>query len=187
MVNRIIFPSILQIGYVEVRISRSISESPLKFEITRVDCISWNSGWKYFIFALMLDTGLKFYAVTSQPTRVTLKSKSQTKKQIMLKFFIKVWEAKHNSASHADYCWLCLSVCLLVFLSVCLSSCLYVRLSVYLRKMDTLSGHKTLSKLFCLPSTKGFTGKGKNFLLNLFWKGTALKGKNLLPGSFYLE
>ena len=29
----------LQIWYVEVRISRSISESPLGFEITRVDCI----------------------------------------------------------------------------------------------------------------------------------------------------
>ena len=31
--------SVLQIWYVEVRISRSISESPLEFEITRVDCI----------------------------------------------------------------------------------------------------------------------------------------------------
>ena len=38
VVFRIIFPSILQFGYVEVRISRSISASPLKFEITRVDC-----------------------------------------------------------------------------------------------------------------------------------------------------
>ena len=36
---RIIFSSILQIWYVEVRISRSISESPFEFEITRVDCI----------------------------------------------------------------------------------------------------------------------------------------------------
>ena len=33
------FSWILQFGYVEVRISRSISESPLEFEITRVDCI----------------------------------------------------------------------------------------------------------------------------------------------------
>ena len=39
VVNRIIFSSILQIWYVELRISRSISESPLEFEITRVDCI----------------------------------------------------------------------------------------------------------------------------------------------------
>ena len=38
VVNRISFSSILQIWYVEVRISRSISESPLEFEITRVDC-----------------------------------------------------------------------------------------------------------------------------------------------------
>ena len=33
------FSSILQIWYVEMRISRSISESPLDFDITRVDCI----------------------------------------------------------------------------------------------------------------------------------------------------
>ena len=33
------FFSILQFWYVEVQISRSISESPLDFEITRVDCI----------------------------------------------------------------------------------------------------------------------------------------------------
>ena len=39
VVNQIIFSSILQTWYVELRISRSISESPLEFEITRVDCI----------------------------------------------------------------------------------------------------------------------------------------------------
>ena len=39
VVVRIIFSSILQIWYVELRISRSISEGPLEFEITRVDCI----------------------------------------------------------------------------------------------------------------------------------------------------
>ena len=39
VVVRFIFSSILQFWYVEVRISRSISESPLDFEITRVDCI----------------------------------------------------------------------------------------------------------------------------------------------------
>ena len=39
VVVRFIFSSILQFWYVEVRISRSISESPLEFEITRVDCI----------------------------------------------------------------------------------------------------------------------------------------------------
>ena len=33
------FFSVLQIWYVKVRISRSISESPFDFEITRVDCI----------------------------------------------------------------------------------------------------------------------------------------------------
>ena len=39
VVNQIIFSSILQTWYVELRISRSISESPLEFEITRVDCM----------------------------------------------------------------------------------------------------------------------------------------------------
>ena len=38
VVVRIIFSSILQNWYVEVRISRRISERPLEFEITRVDC-----------------------------------------------------------------------------------------------------------------------------------------------------
>ena len=33
------FSSKLQIGYVEVRISRSVLEGPFDFEITRVDCI----------------------------------------------------------------------------------------------------------------------------------------------------
>ena len=39
VVVRFIFSSILQFWYVEVRISRSISESPMEFEIMRVDCI----------------------------------------------------------------------------------------------------------------------------------------------------
>ena len=39
VVNRINSSPFLQIWYVDVRISRSISESPLEFEITRVDCI----------------------------------------------------------------------------------------------------------------------------------------------------
>ena len=40
MVVQIIFSSILQIWYFKVRISRSISEGPLEFEIARVDCIN---------------------------------------------------------------------------------------------------------------------------------------------------
>ena len=47
MVNRISFSSFLQIWYAEVRISRSISESPLEFEITRVDCI-WTWAQLYY-------------------------------------------------------------------------------------------------------------------------------------------
>ena len=45
VVVRIIFSSILQIWYVEVRISRSISDSPLEFDITRVDCTSEPAFW----------------------------------------------------------------------------------------------------------------------------------------------
>ena len=40
VVNRISFSSILKIWYVEVRISRGISESHWEFEITRIDCIT---------------------------------------------------------------------------------------------------------------------------------------------------
>ena len=53
--NRIIFSSILQIWYVEVRISRSISESPLEFEITRVDC-TLNQFFSPVIAPLSSDT-----------------------------------------------------------------------------------------------------------------------------------
>ena len=45
VVVRITFSSILKIWDVEVRISRSVSESPLEFEITRVDCILWKNNY----------------------------------------------------------------------------------------------------------------------------------------------
>ena len=38
------FFSILEIWYVELRVSRCISESPLEFEITRADCIIIGKG-----------------------------------------------------------------------------------------------------------------------------------------------
>ena len=37
----LLFCSLLQLWYFEVRISRSVSESPLEFEITRADCSLW--------------------------------------------------------------------------------------------------------------------------------------------------
>ena len=40
----LLFSSLSQLWYVEVRISRSISVSPLEFEITRVDCIFFSTG-----------------------------------------------------------------------------------------------------------------------------------------------
>ena len=57
MVNRINFSSILQIWYVEVRISRSISESPLEFEITRVDCIRNLRLYTFAIFVGVFPAG----------------------------------------------------------------------------------------------------------------------------------
>ena len=51
---------------------------------------------------------------------------------------------------------------------------IFLDTKAHLSGMDTLSGEATLSKLFCLPSGKG----------------SSLKGKNLLPGganSFLLE
>ena len=43
----LLFSSLSQIWYVEVRISRSVSVSPLEFEITRVDC-SYMDHWNFF-------------------------------------------------------------------------------------------------------------------------------------------
>ena len=43
------FSSLLQIWYVDVQISRSISESPLEFEITRVDCILYPSPLTFIV------------------------------------------------------------------------------------------------------------------------------------------
>ena len=50
-VVRFIFSFILQIWYVEIRISRSISESPLDFEITRINC---NSNRTHLLSAIWL-------------------------------------------------------------------------------------------------------------------------------------
>ena len=54
VVFRYIFSLFLQIWYVEVRISQSISDSPMDFEITRVDCmfLKWarktqSDAWMY--------------------------------------------------------------------------------------------------------------------------------------------
>ena len=62
MVNQIIFSSILQTWYVELRISRSISESPLEFEITRVDCIRLLGLQSCPLFGKGLPTMLIFYS-----------------------------------------------------------------------------------------------------------------------------
>ena len=39
--------------------------------------IFWSFSWILLILCLMLDTGLKFYGVPSQPTSVTLRSRSR--------------------------------------------------------------------------------------------------------------
>ena len=52
---RLVFSSVLHIRYVEVRISRSISEGPFDFEITRVDCIYANGdNFWVLLFAILL-------------------------------------------------------------------------------------------------------------------------------------
>ena len=56
LVVRIIFSSILQIWYVEVRIYRSISESPLEFKITRVDCTLLISQRKHILWVPFRST-----------------------------------------------------------------------------------------------------------------------------------
>ena len=58
---RFVFSSILQACYVEVRISRSVSEGPFDFEITRVDCIYFllkGNNFRDFMFASLGDKAL---------------------------------------------------------------------------------------------------------------------------------
>ena len=75
VVVRFIVSSILQIWYVEVRISRSIWESSLDFEITRVDCIclksfiwkNWtlySGNWQRSISLLSKAMGLSLFLLT---------------------------------------------------------------------------------------------------------------------------
>ena len=69
VVVQFIFSSILQFLYVEVRISRSISERPVDFEITRVDCI-WRllcfrhlSECNFLCMALYSELNLQIYVM----------------------------------------------------------------------------------------------------------------------------
>ena len=49
----LVFFSIQHIWYVEVRISRSVSEGPFDFEITRVDCIDiWEQIFSFHSLSL---------------------------------------------------------------------------------------------------------------------------------------
>ena len=59
------FSSILQIQNVKVRISQSISESPLDFEITRVDCVYHSASYSSRKHTYIILTPLKphFYTV----------------------------------------------------------------------------------------------------------------------------
>ena len=50
------------------------------------DCISWTHGWIRLILGLMLDTGLKFYAVPSRPTSVTFADFEILSSSFWLKF-----------------------------------------------------------------------------------------------------
>ena len=50
----LLFSSLSQLWYVEVRISRSVSVSPLEFEITGVDCIQFSLSCDFFLLILFL-------------------------------------------------------------------------------------------------------------------------------------
>ena len=80
----LLFSSLSQLWYVEVRISRSVSVSPLEFEITRVDCIIlpihlklvhcaiWKK--KMSLFSLKVDTvWSKFLIFTPRNSHYTLR------------------------------------------------------------------------------------------------------------------
>ena len=49
----LLFSSLLQLCYFKVRISQSVSESPLEFEITRVNCTSMK--WVILMFFLFFQ------------------------------------------------------------------------------------------------------------------------------------
>ena len=72
LVVRIIFSSILQIWYVEVRISQSISEGPLEFEISRVDCIYKQHGWRTAQLEYILIGFTQYWNCTSKYIQTTL-------------------------------------------------------------------------------------------------------------------
>ena len=79
VVNQIIFSSILQTWYVELRISRSISESPLEFEITRVDCTYKSVDFlrlsssmaMYVLFHNKTNTLMYIFTANASPTSQT--------------------------------------------------------------------------------------------------------------------
>ena len=56
------FFSILQIWYVEIQISQSISENPMDFEMTRVDCISAESVHSIWNVAIDFISNFIFYS-----------------------------------------------------------------------------------------------------------------------------
>ena len=64
----LLFSSLSQLWYVEVRISRSVPVSPLEFEITRVDCIWWDKV-HFHTFRLRPITDTTLYHIMSHNVR----------------------------------------------------------------------------------------------------------------------
>ena len=56
----LLFSSILQIGYVEVRISQSVLENPLEIEITRIDYLEGIGNTRRYLclYGLQLQSNL---------------------------------------------------------------------------------------------------------------------------------
>ena len=62
-------------------VSASVLLKMLKFLVKDFKSLYLLNPWMdLLILCLMLDTGLKFYAISSRPTSVTLRSRSQTLK-----------------------------------------------------------------------------------------------------------
>ena len=90
VIVRITFSSILKIWDVEVRISRSVSESPLEFEITRVDCISFDSfSGQRTLWTVCTEVRSGTEAVSSAPSL-----------PVCGKMIFYIWYVKEHTHSH---------------------------------------------------------------------------------------
>ena len=91
----LLFSSLYQTWYVEVRISRSVSVCPLEFEITRVYCISYNK----FLFApyLLQMITLDLCPEVMEKREVTIPCNEATDN--ILEFFVDIYILANSEPS----------------------------------------------------------------------------------------